>query len=115
MEIEENPSYPPLNRNLNLEDIPVRGVDEDVLVSFCLSIDAYRYWGDEAFDKLDEIDATYRQTRQFPKNTDDLRAFLFMVQRAHRHGGGPGDDFPEIFYEALEELRRRILQRRQRE
>ena len=78
------------------------------LVNFALSFDGYVHWGDDAFDKLEYYRTKHQSRGRFPTATDDLRGFLFMLQRAHRHAGGPGQDFPDAFYDGLEELRRRV-------
>ncbi len=83
--------------------VPARGASEEELIEFALSFDGYEYWGEESFDRWGQLQATYRDGGPLPDTLEDLRACLFLEQRAHRHGGR--GDFGDDFFRILARLK----------
>lgn len=86
---------------LRPQDVPGPGASDQEVIDFAHLFDAYRYWGESWGERFEAA------SRSWPGDLTGLRALLFCMVRAHRHGG-EGEPLDERFFEILEKIRARV-------
>lgn len=76
-----------------LNNIPKDDANWMEIQEFCLSFNAYEYWGN--FEKAAEVAndhyRKYKENETLSNNLEELRTVLFFEQRRHRHFGNDPD------------------------